>query len=104
LEITDVTNERKLINEDLAFHFERDVTKYPDTVLNTVLDKKELYAQAQCVLFATKVTEPYLGWKSTTHYFHRVYSVVPSKVLFNARISANFSVTASLTFVANNTH
>lgn len=23
LEITDVTNERKLINEDLAFHFER---------------------------------------------------------------------------------
>ena len=57
LEITDVTNERKLINEDLAFHFERDVTKYPDTVLNTVLDKKELYAQAQCVLFATKVKE-----------------------------------------------
>lgn len=57
LEITDVTNERKLINEDLAFYFERDVTKYPDTVLNTVLDKKELYAQAQCVLFATKVKE-----------------------------------------------
>lgn len=57
LEITDVTNERKLINEDLTFHFERDVTKYPDTVLNTVLDKKELYAQAQCVLFATKVKE-----------------------------------------------
>ena len=57
LEITDVTNERKLINEDLSFHFERDVTKYPDTVLNTVLDKKELYAQAQCVLFATKVKE-----------------------------------------------
>ena len=57
LEITDVTNERKLINEDLSFHFERDVTKYPDSVLNTVLDKKELYAQAQCVLFATKVKE-----------------------------------------------
>ena len=57
MEITDVTNERKLINEDLAFYFERDVTKYPDTVLNTVLDKKELYAQAQCVLFATKVKE-----------------------------------------------
>ena len=57
LEITYLTNERKLINEDLAFHFERDVTKYPDTVLNTVLDKKELYAQAQCVLFATKVKE-----------------------------------------------
>lgn len=57
LEITDVTNERKLINENLSFHFERDVTKYPDTVLNTVLDKKELYAQAQCVLFATKVKE-----------------------------------------------
>ena len=37
--------------------WERDVTKYPDTVLNTVLDKKELYAQAQCVLFATKVKE-----------------------------------------------
>ena len=29
----------------------------PTTVLNTVLDKKELYAQAQCVLFATKVKE-----------------------------------------------
>lgn len=57
LEITDVTNERKLINENLSFHFERDVTKYPDTVLNTVLDKKELYAQAQCVLFSTKVKE-----------------------------------------------
>ncbi len=57
LEITDVTNERKLINENLSFHFERDVTKYPDSVLNTVLDKKELYAQAQCVLFATKVKE-----------------------------------------------
>lgn len=57
LEITDVTNERKLLNEDLSFHFERDVTKYPDSVLNTVLDKKELYAQAQCTLFATKVKE-----------------------------------------------
>lgn len=57
LEITDVTNERKLINENLSFHFERDVTKYPDSVLNTVLDKNELYAQAQCVLFATKVKE-----------------------------------------------
>ena len=34
-----------------------DVTKYPDSVLNTVLNKKELYGQAQCVLFAAKVKE-----------------------------------------------
>lgn len=57
LQITDVTNEKKLIDENLSFHFERNVTKYPDSVLNTLLNKKELYAQAQCVLFATKIKE-----------------------------------------------
>ena len=57
LQITDVTNEKKLIDENLSFHFERNVTKYPDNVLNTLLNKKELYAQAQCVLFATKIKE-----------------------------------------------
>lgn len=57
LEIKDIINERKIVNEDIAFHFERDVTKYPDSVLNDVLDKKEIYAQAECVLFATRVKE-----------------------------------------------
>ena len=57
LEIKDIINERKIVNEDISFHFERDVTKYPDSVLNNVLNKKELYAQAECVLFATRVKE-----------------------------------------------
>ena len=57
LEIKDIINERKIVNEDISFHFERDVTKYPDSVLNNVLNKKELYAQAECVLFATRIKE-----------------------------------------------
>ena len=57
LEIKDIINERKIVNEDISFHFERDVTKYPDSVLNDVLNKKEIYAQAECVLFATRVKE-----------------------------------------------
>lgn len=57
LEIKDIINERKIVNENISFHFERDVTKYPDSVLNDVLDKKEIYAQAECVLFATRVKE-----------------------------------------------
>ena len=57
LEIKDIINEKKIVNEDITFHFERDVTKYPDSVLNTVLNKKELYAQAECVLFAEKIKE-----------------------------------------------
>ena len=57
MEIKDIINERKIVNEDIAFHFERDVTKYPDSVLNDVLDKKEIYAQAECTLFATRVRE-----------------------------------------------
>ena len=56
-EIKDIINERKIVNEDISFHFERDVTKYPDSVLNDVLNKKEIYAQAECVLFATRVKE-----------------------------------------------
>ena len=55
LEIKDIINERKIVNEDISFHFERDVTKYPDSVLNDVLNKKEIYAQAECVLFATRI-------------------------------------------------
>ena len=57
LEIKDIINERKIVNEDISFHFERDVTKYPDSVLNDVLNKKEIYAQAECVLFATRIKE-----------------------------------------------
>lgn len=57
LEIKDIINERKIVNEDISFHFERDVTKYPDSVLSDVLNKKEIYAQAECVLFATRVKE-----------------------------------------------
>lgn len=57
LEIKDIINERKIVNEDISFHFERDVTKYPDSVLNNVLNKKELYAQAECALFATRIKE-----------------------------------------------
>lgn len=57
LEIKDIINERKIVNENISFHFERDVTKYPDSVLNDVLDKKEIYAQAECVLFATRIKE-----------------------------------------------
>ena len=57
LEIKDIINERKIVNEDISFHFERDITKYPDSVLNDVLNKKEIYAQAECVLFATRVKE-----------------------------------------------
>ena len=57
LEIKDIINERKIVNEDISFHFERDVTKYPDSVLNDVSNKKEIYAQAECVLFATRVKE-----------------------------------------------
>ena len=57
LEIKDIINEKKIVNGDISFHFERDVTKYPDGVLNTLLNKKELYAQAECVLFAEKVKE-----------------------------------------------
>ena len=57
LEIKDIINERKIVNEDISFHFERDVTKYPDSVLNDVLTKKEIYAQAECVLFATRIKE-----------------------------------------------
>ena len=40
LEIKDIINERKIVNEDISFHFERDVTKYPDSVLSDVLNKK----------------------------------------------------------------
>lgn len=57
LEIKDIINERKIVNENISFHFERDVTKYPDSVLNDVLGKKEIYAQAECVLFATRIKE-----------------------------------------------
>ena len=57
LEIKDIINERKIVNEDISFHFERDVTKYPDSVLNDVLNKKEIYAQAECVLFTTRIKE-----------------------------------------------
>lgn len=57
LEIKDIINERKIVNKDIKFHFERDVTKYPDSVLNDVLNKKEIYAQAECVLFATRIKE-----------------------------------------------
>lgn len=57
LEIKDIINERKIVNEDISFHFERDVTKYPDSVLNDVLNKKEIYAQAECILFATRIKE-----------------------------------------------
>ena len=57
LEIKDIINERKIVNEDISFHFERDVTKYPNSVLNDVLNKKELYAQTTCILFATRIKE-----------------------------------------------
>ena len=57
LEVKDIINERKIVNKDIKFHFERDVTKYPDSVLNDVLNKKEIYAQAECVLFATRIKE-----------------------------------------------
>ena len=57
LEIKDIINERKIVNKDIKFNFERDVTKYPDSVLNDVLNKKEIYAQAECVLFATRIKE-----------------------------------------------
>lgn len=54
--IDNINNKEFFINEDLEISLEIDATKVSDSVLDdTVLTTKQLYAQAQIILFETKV-------------------------------------------------
>lgn len=55
--ISDVINQQIIVDENLHVTFSRDVTKFPDSELNDVFDKKEILGQAKCVLFATRIKE-----------------------------------------------
>lgn len=54
--IDNINNREFVINEDLEISLEIDATKVPDSLLDdTVLTTKQLYTQAQIILFETKV-------------------------------------------------
>lgn len=54
--IDNINNKEFVINEGLEISLEVDATKVPDSLLDdTVLTTKQLYAQAQIILFETKV-------------------------------------------------
>lgn len=54
--IDNINNKEFIINENLEIALEIDATKVPDSALDeTVLTTKQLYAQAQIILFETKV-------------------------------------------------
>lgn len=54
--IDNINNKEFVINEDLEISLEIDATKVPDSLLDdTVLTTKQLYAQAQIILFETKL-------------------------------------------------
>lgn len=54
--IDNINNKEFIINENLEIALEIDATKVPDSVLDeNVLTTKQLYAQAQIILFETKV-------------------------------------------------
>lgn len=54
--IDNINNKEFVINEDLEISLEIDATKVPDSLLDeSVLTTKQLYAQAQIILFETKV-------------------------------------------------
>lgn len=54
--IDNINNKEFIINEDLEISLEIDATKVPDSLLDeSVLTTKQLYAQAQIILFETKV-------------------------------------------------
>ena len=54
--IDNINNKEFIINENLEISLEIDATKVADSLLDkTVLTTKQLYAQAQIILFETKV-------------------------------------------------
>lgn len=54
--IDNINNKEFVINENLEITLEIDATKVPDGLLDTnILTTKQLYAQAQIILFETKV-------------------------------------------------
>lgn len=54
--IDNINNKEFVINEDFEISLEIDATKVPDSLLDdSVLTTKQLYAQAQIILFETKV-------------------------------------------------
>lgn len=54
--IDNINNKEFVINEELEISLEIDATKVPDSLLDeSVLTTKQLYAQAQIILFETKV-------------------------------------------------
>lgn len=55
--ISDVINQQIVVDENLHISFSRDITKFPDSELSDVFDKKEILGQAKCILFATRIKE-----------------------------------------------
>ena len=50
-------NEQFIVDEDLHITFSRDVTKFPESELNEVFQKREMLGQAKAILFATRIKE-----------------------------------------------
>lgn len=55
--IPDVINEQFIVDENLHITFSRDVTKFPESDLNDVFQKREMLGQAKAILFATRIKE-----------------------------------------------
>ena len=56
IDTNNINNKEFIINENLEISLEIDATKVADSLLDkTVLTTKQLYAQAQIILFETKV-------------------------------------------------